>query len=69
MSIFQTHSGPFVLTIWGNGTSVELRKGEYSIHWQGDEAAEIVDAHDEHGLMALERIWDDHSDLATRDGE
>lgn len=62
------HCGPYAFSIYGAGTSATLRKGDYSVHWQGDDALEIVDFHAEHGPAAFARLWDDYSDLATYEG-
>jgi hypothetical protein len=68
MSSITHHCGPYRLTVWGSGTSVELRKGDYSLFWQGDEAADVADVFNEGGEEALDRLWDDYSDIATYDG-
>ena len=68
MSSITHHCGPYQLTVWGSGTSVELRKGDYSLFWQGDEAADVADVFNEGGEEALDRLWDDYSDIATYEG-
>lgn len=62
------HCGPFAFTIYGGGTSATLRKGDYSVHWQGDDAHEIVDFHAEHGREALDQLWQDYRDIASYEG-
>ena len=57
--------GPYNFTVYGGGTAARLRKGEYAVYWQGDDAAEAVDFYAEHGEAALDRLWDDYSDVAT----
>jgi hypothetical protein len=69
MSVITHHCGPYQLTVWGSGTAALLRKGDLTIHWQGDEAADVADFFDEHGADALDRLWDDLSDLANHEPE
>lgn len=67
MTITTWTTGPYTLTIYGGGTSATLRRDGRSIHWQGDEAVEVTDLYAEHGPVALDRLWDDYSELATED--
>lgn len=68
MSSITHHCGPYQLTVWGSGTAVELRKGEYTCFWQDEDAADVTDMFSEHGREGLDRLWDDYSDLATYEG-
>jgi hypothetical protein len=68
MSSITHHCSPYQLTIWGGGTAACLRKGEYALFWQGEEATDVVDFFAESGEVALDRLWDDYSDLATYEG-
>lgn len=65
MSTLTYHCGPYAFTVYGAGTAAELRKGDYAVYWQGDDAAEAVDFYAEHGAEALDRLWDDYCDVAT----
>lgn len=56
--------GPFELTIFDDNVAVSLWKGGLSIFWNGEEAAEIVDRFDAHGLTALTDIWEQHESMA-----
>lgn len=62
------NKGPYTFTIYDGGIAAELRKGAYTVYWQGDDAAEAVDFYAEHGAEALDRLWDDYSDVATYEG-
>lgn len=71
MNSATTYHGPYSLTSYGGGVAVLLRKGEYAIHWQGDEAAEILDGFtnafyddDEGAARALDEIWSAYADAA-----
>ncbi len=68
MSTITYHCGPYAFTVYGAGTAAELRKGAYTVFWQGDDAAEVADFYAEHGAEALDRLWDDYSDVATYEG-
>jgi hypothetical protein len=69
MHAVTSYTGPFSFTVWGGGTAALLRKGDYIIYWQGDEAADICDQWSEDGIDALKHIWDIYSDVIVHEPE
>lgn len=69
MKLTATYSyGTLKLSVWGHGTSCALENivnGE-SVHWQGDEAGEILDRLDCANCFsdALEAIWGEYEHIA-----
>ena len=59
------HCAGFRLDIWGGGTSVALTQDstERSVHWQGDEAAEIMDRVD-YEPEVFKALWADYEEIA-----
>ena len=62
------HCAGFRLDIWGGGTSVALTQDstERSVHWQGDEAAEIMDRVEAgvYGPEFFKALWADYEEIA-----
>ncbi len=61
-----SHDG-FEFTVWGRGVSCALAHAGRSVHWQGDEAAEIVDRIETGGQRAVWSIWDEYEHIAEED--
>ena len=67
MTSFTIFHGPYDFTTYGGGVAVLLRKGDHTIHWQGDEASAIADRFDAEGFDALDAIWDEYESVAQHD--
>jgi hypothetical protein len=65
-----THTiGPWRLDVWGGGTAVALthKSTALSVHWQGDEATDILADIDHLGWepSTFASLWDAYSGVAS----
>lgn len=62
----ETHD-EYEFTVWGRGVSCALAFDGRSVHWQGDDAEEIVRRVDRDGPAVLPCIWDEYEHLSEED--
>lgn len=57
----------YTFTVWGSGVTCRLEHAGRSIHWQGDEAAEITDLVFNGGNAMLPGLWDEYQHISEED--